>query len=447
MKMELKDLRQLKKEISFQTNKKYDDEEVNTILIDEVIDVNTPILSNFKSINTRRELYDYEKALSELYVVIKSVKESKEMKMFYDSGKIFDVDKLKEKYIHSNLKEKFPNFNIDKYLEYLVKPFFQVKNFRGETITFDAYWVNKQMIAVNQMIFNEMDLYILNIGKEGAGKSCWSSQQILYYYTLFSEVGLIDYSYDIKKMFFADINTFLEHHGEQNNNDYFRVECLDEGNELNRSNFREEDNKQFKYEMRTERKMLRVIMINMQQIGELDTSISLSRVNFIYNCRVRSNKKAGVLEKGFIDMYIIPRGDSIYSNKSKKVLTREEILNTFAMRLDKKKDYYINLPNELIVHKFKFENVWGFNKEEYDDYIKDQMRERRFQKKMKLTDNQAYILFSKFTNWKQLKTFDLDDVGDKKMYNVAVKFFGGLDKYFSANPEKLGAMRNYYSLK
>ena len=445
--VELKDLQLLKKEISHQTNKKYDEDENNAILIDEVIDVNTPILNNFKSIKTKRELYDYEKALSELYTVIKSVKESKDMKMFYDSGKTFDVKKLKDKYKFGNLKEKFPKFDIDKYLDYLCNPFFTVKNYRGETIKFDSFWVNKQLIAINQMIFNEMDLYILNIGKEGAGKSCWSSQQILFYYVFFSEVGLIDYSFDVKKMFFADINTFLENHGEQKNNDYFRIECLDEGNELNRSNFREEDNKQFKYEMRTERKMLRVIMINMQQIGELDTSISLSRVNFIYNCKVRSNKKAGMLEKGFIDMYIIPRGDNIYSTKNKKVLTREEILNTFAIRLDKKKDYYINLPNELIVHKFKFENIWGFNKEEYDDYIKDQMRERRFQKKMKLTDNQAYILFNKFTNWKQLKTFDLDDAGEKKMYNVAVKFFGSLDKYFSANPEKLGAMRNYYTNK
>jgi len=193
--------------------------------------------------------------------------------------------------------------------------------------------------------------------------------------------------------------------------------------------------------------MLRVIMINMQQLGELDTSISLSRVNFIYDCKMKNDKLTGLLNKGFVEMYIIPRGDSIYSEKYKQVFSRSEIINEFSVRLDKKKDYYISLPRKYIVKEFRFENKWGFDKEEYDDFVKDKMRERRFRKKKSLTDEQAYILLEKFNDFKHLNVFETKYVGEKKMYDVLKKFLVSINNYFTANPVAYNNIKKHYSKK
>lgn len=417
---------------------------LNNTVIEDVINNNIPILLNTKNYNHFEDLHLLEKASFEIYKTISNIKSEIELEDFLNNNKSFDTEKLKLLYKSKKLKKKFPNFKIDKYFELLNDPIIEIKNFKGEIIKYDLFWIKKQLIAFNQMIFNEMDLYILNIGKEGSGKSCWSSQQILYFYTFFYKVGLIDYSYDIKKMFFADILSFLEEDNLEELNSYFRIKCLDEGNELNRSNFRDETNQQFKYEMRTERKMLRIILINMQQIGELDTSISLSRVNFIYDCRMKGNKKIGTLEKGFIDMYIIPRGDIIYSEKYKKLISGREILNSFANKLDKKKDYYIGLPNEMIIHNFRFNDKWGFDKDKYDKYVKGELCKRKFQRTIKLTTLQAYILLRKLSEFRKLKSFNLSNKKDKKMYDVIYKFFEKLQNYFDDNPDKIIALENFY---
>lgn len=417
---------------------------LNNMVIEDVIKNNVPILLNTKDFNNLEDIHFLEKASFEIYNTISKIRSEIELDEFIVNNKNFDIDKLKSLYKSKGLKKKFPNFNIDKFLKLLNDPILEIKNFKGEIIKYDIFWVKKQLIAFVQMIFNEMDLYILNIGKEGSGKSCWSSQQILYFYTFFELVGLIDYAYDIKKMFFADILSFLEEDEAEGLISFFKIKCLDEGNELNRSNFRDETNQQFKYGMRTERRMLRIILINMQQIGELDTSISLSRVNFIYDCKMKGNKKLGTLEKGFIKMYIIPRGDIIYSEKYKKLISGKDVLNSFANRLDKKKEYYIGLPTEMIIHEFRFKEMWGFDKEKYDKHVKGELSKRKFQRTIRMTILQAYIFLTKLSDFKRLKTFDLKNSKDKKMYDVLYKFFEKLKTFFDDNPEKIIALEKFY---
>lgn len=427
--------------INKELKKGFEVKNVNNMVIRDVINNNVPILLNTKDFNNFEDLHHIEKSSYEIYKTIKKIKDEVELDEFMSNNKSFDTKKLGKLYKIKKLNKKFPKFDINKYFDLLNNPMLEIKNFRGQIVKYDLFWVKKQLIAFNQMIFNEMDLYILNIGKEGSGKSCWSSQQILYFYTFFKEVGLIEYSYDIKKMFFADILTFL---GDDNDNKvtpYFKIKCLDEGNELNRSNFRDETNQQFKYEMRTERKLLRIILINMQQIGELDTSVSLSRVNFIYDCRMKGNKRLGTLEKGFIQMYIIPRGNTIYSEKYKKLISSMDILNKFATKLDKKKDYYIGLPSEMIIHDFRFYDMWGFDKDEYDNHVKGELTKRKFQKIIKLTDLQAYVLLKRLGKYH----FDLslnketkkpNKPNDKKMYDMVGSIFKKLNKFFDSNPDK-----------
>jgi len=424
------------------------------LFLDENLRTNLPkINENIQTIlkNTDKDerdlesLNELEKASKEIYDYSSELKQDLETELFFSKGKFFDEKSLRQQYKQKNLKKKFPKFNLDRYFRFLHNPITEIKNFAGQVIYYDKFWIRKNLIAINQMIFNEMDLYILNIGKEGSGKSCWSSQQILYFYTFLKEVGLIDYAYDVTRMFFTDIMSYLEEHSNQKKDDLFRIEVLDEGNDLNRSNFRDETNRQFKYEMRTDRRQLRITLINMQQIGELDTSISLSRINFIYNCKVRSDVKTGTLRKGYVDMYIIPRTNQIYSEVRQKNLERNDILNSFANILDRKKDYYINLPTENVARRFKFEDKWGFDKDAYNDHVKDEMKKHKYTSKVKITELQAYILSEKISPvFGKLKVFDHRVKSDQKQYEVLRKLFQRIDNYFTYNPEKKKSIQNYY---
>lgn len=442
--MDNKFIAEVNEQILLFEKQKYKDLDIskeNKSQIESCINNNVGLL-NHLTLNTYRDILHLETASKEIFEIIKNVRDEVELKNFLRKKKNFDEDGLRKKYVSLNLKKKFPDFDIEKYLELINNPFLEVE-FKGSKISFDSFIVSKLIIAINQMIFDEMDLYMLNIGKEGAGKSCYSSQQILYIHTFLKLVGIIKYGYEINKLFFTDIKSFLDQHENQDNNDYFRIEVMDEGNELNRSNFRDDENQQFKYEMRTERKMLRIVIINVQQIGELDTSISLSRVNFIFDCQMSNDKRTGTLVKGFGNFYIIPRGDFIYSPKFSKYFGRVEILNAFAQKLDKKKDYYTGLPSEFVIKEFTFDNKWGFDKDEYDKYVKDSMKKKKFEKGNKITLEQAFAFVSMYKSLKEDNNIKVSD--NKRLYDVLHKLYKKYETFFELNPEKYLSIKKHYS--
>ena len=63
----------------------------------------------------------------------------------------------------------------------------------------------------------------------------------------------------------------------------FRLICLDEGNELNRQDWKEDDVKLFWKRLRRERHEQRIKFINIPVLGEMIINIVLSRMNFIFN--------------------------------------------------------------------------------------------------------------------------------------------------------------------
>ena len=60
------------------------------------------------------------------------------------------------------------------------------------------------------MVINEMDLLVGFVGGEGLGKSCACSQDINLLWYLLTELGLIEYKYDLKEIWFNSLNSFLE---------------------------------------------------------------------------------------------------------------------------------------------------------------------------------------------------------------------------------------------
>lgn len=418
-------------------------EEKKAVLQEILIKENLDIESALTSLKSYSKKYGLEKtdinnireSSKKIFEFSDKLYDDIEMNDFFGKGKFIDTDKLKEIYKLKKLKKKFPKFNIDKFCEILENPIIELKNYAGEIIYYDKYVIRKFLIALIQMIFDEMDIYIGNVGEEGTGKSCWSSKVLFWFYTILSTVGLIEYAYDIKKLFFSSITSLQYEQNEQKNEDYFRIQVLDEGNDLNRGDSRKSENKTFKYGMRTSRKLLRIIIINMQQLGELDTSITLSRLNFIFDCKMENDIKTGTLHKGLVKMYILPRGRYIYSPLWKKKLSKIEIKNAFANKLERKKDYYVSLPEQVQVHQFNFNNVWGFNKSEYDEYIKNEIKKSTVGNEIKLTEYEVFLFDKYVPKMSKWATIDMKNQSDKTAYWTLNKLNKRIEQVFLLNPQ------------
>jgi len=392
-----------------------------------------------------RNLSEIEESLTFLQGQIKRIKEEIDITKFMRDGKVFDFAKLKKQAERKGLRRVFKRFSLRRLEELINNPLLEIENYAGEKITYDPFIVKKLNIAIIQMIFNDMDFYIINYGEEGSGKSCWSSQLLLYMYTVLKEVGLVEYAYKIEEMFFSSIERLLEKQEEQRNDDYFRLMTLDEAYDLNRQNFREETSMIYKDDMRSARKLRRINQLNLPQLGELDTTITLSRTNFIFNCRMDNQPTLGTLKKGVIDMYVVPRGPRIYSPFHKKNLPKGYIKQTLAKKLEKKSEYYLEMPKELIVHRFEFEDKWGFDPMEYQKHIKSENKQKRFSKgQIKTSDFVGYILLKKMPELKHWGTFNLKDKKDKKMYNTLKTWQYQIKNRFFYDPDKLKRFEIHY---
>jgi len=400
-----------------------------TRLIERITNEN--YLKDFKYSN----LVDLHGKINQLAEALREAKEEIDLETFYKNGEILNFAKLKKKFKDNHLKDRYPNFNFQAYEDLFKNPVYEIENFKGEIIKYDKFLVKKLLIAINQMIFSEMDFYITNVGKEGAGKSCFSSQLLLYLYFVLSKCGLIEYAYDIKKLFFSSVRSILEEQDTQKDGDYFRIMVLDEAYELNRQNFREESSREFKTDMRASRKMLRIVILNLPQIGELETAITLTRTNFIFYSDMDSDVETGTVKKGEVYMYIIPRGKFIYSPYQRRNISDEEITNSLNRVMRDKNDAYKGFPKNALIHKFKAYGIWGFDKEEYDKHIKTENRKRKLIGNIKMSDYIGYIFYKKLPPLKHWG-FDMSIKSDKRMYYAVQKFLKTkVEDRFLMNPE------------
>jgi len=411
------------------------------------IDSNLSILKQ-KRTQYRRDylcIEEIKNSAEQIVEYANQILEDSVLEKLFKENKFFDEDKLRELYVTRKIKKALPHFDLDEFIELLKKPIREIENDDGEIIKIDPFVTKKINIALIQAIFDEMDIYMVNCGIEGSGKSCHSSRWIKYIFLFLSKCGLINYKYDVKKLFYSSLPSMMEAMLMQETTERFRMFVLDEGNDLNRSNFREAQNKNFKFNMRTSRKNSNIVVINIQQLGELDTSVTLSRTNFIFDCEIKNSTRTGTLKKGNVTMYILPRGEYIYSKIHKREFSKIDIRNAFAERLDKKKDYYISLPKEFAIYNYTFEGIWGFDKAEYDEFIKNENRKRLMGEDVKMTVYDAYKLMLKLPPLKRWGTIDLKNPRDKTIYWSIQKLVKKIKQYFISHPEQRLVCENLLS--
>ena len=335
-----------------------------------------------------------------------------------------DIDGLQKLYRQKGLKKVYPNLNFQRLKELYENPIETLKSpaYRNHMI-FDKVVVRKYVIGIIQMVFNNMDLVVSFTGREGTGKTTASTQDAYLVYWLLKEFGLIEYEYTLNNCMYHTLKSVIDAFNKHINHP-FRIFILDEGNELNRKDWSNPLVQLFFQKMRRERSSLRIIFINLPQLGELMPSITLSRVNFVFQLNMKMDLKTKIALKGDCNFFIIPRFGDIYSYLNKKNMSQYEIINKFGILLEDKKKYLQPLPRSLAVHEFKRNGVWSFNEAEYERR-KKKANEQFSTSSITLTKSQVYFL-GKYLNMKKLGVrpgtrayFALSQLKNKQL-NIAI---------------------------
>lgn len=399
------------------------------------------------------ESLDYQQ-LNDLYSTllsfVKNVKEIKnkiDIDIFFKKGNLINIKKLKAKFKMLGRDKIFGDFDFKRLEELFKNPPKQLKALDGSNpkdfMIYDEFVVRKYIYGIIQMVINEMDLLIGYTGAEGMGKSCACSQDINLVYYLLSELKLIKYDYNIKEMWFGSLNDFIQAE-DKYFDQKFRIFGLDEGNELNRQNWQDPLVQTFFQRLRRERYNQRIKFICLPQLGELLTSIVLSRMNFIFNMYANDDIQTGTLDKGFCSFYIVPRNAKIYSPYHKKELSKERILKVLSHNLADKKEFLKAIPHELLIKRFRKNHIWGFNKRDYDKHIKEGNKTFSVNNKVMLTEYEQFVLFITLP---ELKEFNLNRKEDSELYATASKVVRKISKKFEESPDLFNKYQNMLKQK
>lgn len=367
------------------------------------------------------------------------IKKDVDTNIFFNDGNLINIKKLKKKF-YERKKHNIPyykDFNFDRLEELFYDEKISILSpDDNQYIKYDLFVVRKYLYGIIQMVLDEMDLLIIYTGKEGSGKSKACSQDILLVHWLLSELKLIKYDYYIKDMFFNNLTECLACE-DKYFDERFRIVGMDEGNELNRKNWQDEKVQTYFGRLRRERFNQRIRFICIPQLGELMTDITQDRANFIFYMNTKGDFETGTLDKGICDFYIVPRGDFIYSNYSKKNLSQEDVKEELGKYLENKKSYLKGIPKNILIHRFNKPNIWGFNHNEYVKHLKNTNSTFTAKGGVSFSDLQLYCFYK--TN-PGLSNFNLDlKEGDKTKdspyYTNLKKFVGSINKRFDVETD------------
>jgi len=384
---------------------------------------------------TYEDIYELDDVVGNFKHLLNELKTRAEIKEFLQGGYKIDVDELRASFRTRGIANKHPNFNFERLAELYEKPPRYLEtdycvDRKRLNIQINDFVFRKFIISIIQMVFNEMDLLIVYSGAEGSGKSTKCSQDMWIFHWLLTELGIIDYKFDIKEMFFNTLAGFQEHE-DKYFGDKFRILGLDEGNQLHRQNWKDEEVRLFFERLRRERKQQRIKMICIPVLGEMMTAIVQNRVNFVFDGYMKNKTQTGELLKGYWKMYVIPRGGVVYSPSQKRNITSDEIRSTLQVDL-KDQNYRKGISSNLVIKHFRSNGVWGFREEDYVKFLKETNEDYTVSKGIKFGDLELYGLYKCNITLKKVGMKSKDP-----LYHSTSKALTRIRNYWEKNPEKL----------
>jgi len=395
----------------------------------------------FQTLNYEN-ISDFYSVLEKTTNRLKYLKENADTEIFLKQGYRLSKEQVLLKFVGERKKES-PNYDVDRLIELYENPPKELITYYDENkvLTIDSFVFRKKLIAINQMVLDKMDLLTCYIGKEGAGKSCLMSQDLYITWWILKELKLITYEFKINDIMFSSLEKYKDAR-EKFQHEPYRLLALDEGNELNRQNWKDPQVVDYFQRLRREaRYHRRLNYIALPVLGELISNIVLSRLNFVFEVEMFNDTKSGSLNKGEYKYYIIPRADTIYSPELKRELTSAEIKNKLYERL-KDKSYLISMPEGIITKKGRFNGVWGFREDEYNKELKDTSDTFTVNKGITVSELKAFYIYKANIKMSRLGI----KMGDVR-YDSLAKFFKEVMNYFEKRPELLMKYEAIYKRK
>lgn len=392
------------------------------------------------------QLKEIEEVITIVRDKVSQVSEEVDIYLFLKEGYKLDYEGLVNEFKKKNLSKQFPNIDLKYLTDNYEKPPRYISPYYDDSlkVIVNKTVYRKFLISILQMVFNEMDLLCVYTGAEGVGKSSLASQHILMVHRILTESKIIEYKYKINEIMFNSLSN-LRNAEDEHFSEKFRLFALDEGNELHRQNWKDEEVQTFFQRLRRERFNQRIKFICIPVLGELMMNIIMARVNFIFEAQSKNKAKMGILDKGDCNFYIIPRGNRIYSYEHRRNIDKDYIKQVLYENL-KDKSYLKGMPSELIIQKFRFNGVFGFRKQDYIRELKESNKSFSVKEGIKLGNTTLYILYRLINN-KMLKPKTMGLKSGMPEYASFDKFVQNIRKYFVDNQRAFRNEEEKYKLK
>ena len=399
----------------------------NTSIKNFLINIGDVRFYNNLNYDTLSDIFEITKLFHDK---ISQIKDNVDIEIFFKEGYRIDEKELKRKARKKGLYKEFPKLNIERLAELYKNPPDKIATYYNQEqhILIDGSVYRKYLIGIIQMIFNHMDLLVCGVGAEGSGKSNHISQDVLMLHWTLKEIGIITYEFNIRDIAFNSLQKFREAE-DRFFEEPFRLLWLDEGNELHRQDWRDDEVKTFFQRLRRERHNRRIKFISLPILGELIVNIVLSRMNFIFEMENTNELKTGTLFKGAYNFYIIPRGNKIYSSFYKKNLSKEEIKKALFLNL-KDKEYLKGIPKSIIIKKCFCNGTWGFKEREYIKELKESNRTFTVNKGMTISQVECFYIYKSRISMKKIGLPRTD-----LRYHSVFKVINRINKMFEEDPD------------
>ena len=347
-------------------------QKISSILSSAELEDARDIINKFHSDQefSYERLVELEGKMQRITQSISNLKDEIDINIFLKDGYTLDIEQFRKRFKEQDLHKKFPYFDFERLLELYKYP---PKNLKPEhetkSILVDPYVFRKLTLAIVQMVLDEMDIVWVVTGGEGTGKSTHVSELMYITHYILTEIKVIDYKLDIKECFFNTLEN-LRLKEDEYTDEKFRIFSLDEGNELHRQNWKDEEVQTFFGRIRRQRYKQRIKFICIPVLGELMLNLVMARINFITELKNKADLRTGGLIKGDARLYILPRSGKIYSPMQKRELTEGQIKSSLYDSLQDKR-YLRGMPEDILIKKYKSRGAWGVPKDQYIKELKE----------------------------------------------------------------------------
>jgi hypothetical protein len=310
----------------------------------------------------------------------------------------------------------------DKWNELLNNPITKFNTEDFGVISFREEFIKSLLIDIKDLTYNKFDNLDICYRGEGRGKSKFSVQKEYVRYSLMKELGLINYEWNLKEVLYFTLSDYLKALVKYMNEPY-RILILDESDELKRQNWNRPIVKSFISYLRRGRKFFKILNLNIPNLKDLPLDIITDRANKLYEiCMSRDFENFNYI-RGMVKMFEIPRSDGCYSFVHKGILKEEFIKNIISnLHRDKYKSFII-LPNKIKCLDLRFNNVFPFDENEYENYALEKTKDY-FNNSLShgYSENEIKVLnmiFNYLGSTKQIKSiFDEDEAGRRAYYRL-----------------------------